>query len=214
MSRCRYCGTLKGMDLHLGFNLKIKLLMGAAWALSLLSPIYAKTQANIKSEAQSEKSESSKEEVLTAKPKGRMPISLPASSLAHDMFPQLRDAANSNHKFDLQKYAEKDSVWVVFQKDCDTCHRVLKESRCYAKKNKVEVIALGLYSSPLELLEDARKSGFKGPVVTSTEAIDEKFKLQVTPTTFVMRKNRWIKTFEAYVSCAEIKSALKNEHQY
>ncbi len=125
------------------------------------------------------------------------------------IFADLKDATQEETSFDPEQYKDMDLVWVVFQRGCSTCHKVLKESSCYARKNKVAVIALGLYDTPSELLKDARKHGFKGPVVTSGEAVDVKFNLEVTPTTFVMRKNQLSKKFEAYVSCAKIKSALK-----
>ncbi|MCO5113792.1 MAG: hypothetical protein M9899_06425 [Bdellovibrionaceae bacterium] len=124
-------------------------------------------------------------------------------------FVRLKDATQEDAVFNPEQYKDMDSVWVVFQKGCSTCHKVLKESSCYARKNKVAVIALGLYDTPSELLKDARQHGFKGPVVTSEEAVDVKFNLEVTPTTFVMHKNQLRKKFEAYVSCAKIKSALK-----
>lgn len=136
--------------------------------------------------------------------------SVSASEVASEfVFTRLKDATQEDIIFNPEQYKDMDSVWVVFQKGCSTCHKVLKESSCYARKNKVAVIALGLYDTPSELLKDARKHGFKGPVVTSEEAVDVKFNLEVTPTTFVMHKNQLRKKFEAYVSCAKIKSALK-----
>lgn len=116
--------------------------------------------------------------------------------------------ASVENSYNPEVLKDKDSVWIVFQKDCATCHKVMKESRCYQKKNKVEVLALGLYETPKNLLQDARKSGFKGPVLVSEEAVDKKFDLDVTPTTFVMRKNKLVQRFDAYVSCAQIKKAL------
>lgn len=123
------------------------------------------------------------------------------------LFQQLTDV-KSKKSFNAYSLKDKKSVWIVFQLDCETCHRVMKESSCYGKKKEIDVLAVGLYAKPKELLKDAKKSGFKGRVLTSALAVDKELDLDVTPTTFIFDKNKLVKRIDAYASCDQILESL------
>lgn len=125
------------------------------------------------------------------------------------IFQNLSDA-EYNLEFSTKNVAQKQSVWIVFQKGCPTCHKMMKESACYDSKT-VDVLALGLYESPKDLLKDARDNGYKGTVLTSKNAVDVEQNLSVTPTTFIFNKNKLLRKLETYADCKTIKSILKNK---
>lgn len=124
------------------------------------------------------------------------------------IFKDLTDV-ESNSEFKIDPLTKKKSVWIVFQKGCSTCHQMMKESRCYKSKN-IEILALGLYEKPSDLLKDARANGYKGTVLVSKNAVDVEQDMSVTPTTFIFNQDKLIKRLETYVDCKKIKAILKD----
>lgn len=124
------------------------------------------------------------------------------------LFKQLTNA-KTKKPFDTKEVQKKKSVWIVFQLGCSTCHKVMSEGACYNNRKDVEVFAVGLYATPKELLKDAKKSKFKGEVLTSALEVDKDLDLDVTPTIFIFDKDKLLKRHESYASCAEIKKHLQ-----
>lgn len=124
-------------------------------------------------------------------------------------FQNLKDA-ELNLEFSTEKITQRKSVWIVFQKGCATCHKVMRESSCYSTNPDVDVLALGLYDSAQDLLKDARTNGYQGTVLTSKNAVDLEQGMEVTPTIFIFSKDKLIKRFDSYASCKKIIKALES----
>lgn len=115
------------------------------------------------------------------------------------------DLINAESSLELKPNSlkQENSVWVLFQNGCQSCHKMMKEYNCYTKK-KINPYFLGILSKPNSLLKEARNHGYKGDVYYSNTSLKDKLDLSVTPTVFIFKKEKFLKRIDNYISCKDI----------
>ncbi len=99
------------------------------------------------------------------------------------------------------------SVWVLYQKNCKSCHQMMQESSKCLKKNKsLKIYFVGILSKKQTLLQVAIDHKVYKLAWYSKLDLIKKLNLDVTPTVFLFEKNKLLKRVESSMSCKEIKN--------
>lgn len=125
-----------------------------------------------------------------------------------DHFAEVKNA-ETDLQVDVNKISKTNSIWVLYQKNCEACHLMMKESSCYNKANQ-PIYFLGIGSSPESLIKDARTQKYNGPIYYADSSLKTDLNLEVTPTVFIFKKEILFSRANYYLSCKAIKKILNS----